>query len=49
MFQESAGRTEEAQAKRGSARAMVQEISGIFTDEELRSTYLQSALPKVGG
>jgi class 3 adenylate cyclase/tetratricopeptide (TPR) repeat protein len=45
---ELAGRTEEAQVKRDSARAMVQDISGMFTDEELRSTYLTSALDKVG-
>jgi tetratricopeptide (TPR) repeat protein len=45
---ESAGRTEEAQVKRDGARAMIEEISDLIEDEELRSTYLKSALDKVG-
>jgi tetratricopeptide (TPR) repeat protein len=44
----SAGRMAESEAKRTGARSMVEEISGLFKDEELRSTYLQSAMKKVG-
>jgi tetratricopeptide (TPR) repeat protein len=44
----SAGRMAESEVKRTSARTVVEEISGLFKDEELRSTYLQSAMEKVG-
>jgi len=45
----AAGRMAESEAKRTSARTMVEEISSLFKDEELRSTYMQSVLNKVGG
>lgn len=45
---QSAGRENEVGEKRDSAKAVVEEIAGLFEDQELRSTYLQGALEKVG-
>ena len=41
------GRTSEAQAKRDQARAMIDEIAGLFEDEKLRSIYVNSATGKI--
>lgn len=37
------GRTGEAEAKRAEAQAMVEEIAGLFADEQLRAAFLESA------
>jgi len=44
---ESHGREDEAREKRASARAIVEEIAGMITDEELRSAYITSTLNRV--
>ena len=41
------GRSDEAAAKRTQARAMIDEIAGLFQDEELRALYLESATKKL--
>ena len=42
-----AGRTSKAEAKRAEARHMVDEIAGLFNDEKLRGTFLESATSKL--
>jgi ATP/maltotriose-dependent transcriptional regulator MalT len=44
---ESRGRVNEAREMRASARVIVEEIAGMFTDDELRSAYIESALSRV--
>lgn len=41
------GRSEQAQAKRVAAKAMVQEIAGLFEDRDLRQAFLSNALAKI--
>ena len=41
------GRAAEAEAQRRAARAMIDEIAGLFRNESLRATYLESALKKI--
>ena len=43
----SLGRTSEAETQRQRARAMIDEIAGLFDDEKLRGIYLQSAVKKL--
>ena len=43
------GRSAEAAAKRGEARAMIEEIAGLFHDEEMRTLFAESAEMRVGG
>jgi tetratricopeptide (TPR) repeat protein len=42
-----AGRASEAEAKRSDAREMIEEIAGLFEDEELRGMFLESAMGKL--
>jgi predicted ATPase/class 3 adenylate cyclase len=46
---EAAGRLEEAQAKRATARSTIEEIGKLLNDPTLRQAYLESALPKAAG
>ena len=41
------GRTAEAEAKRRDARAMIDEIAALFTDENLRAAFVESAMRKI--
>ncbi len=43
------GRQDEADAKRQAARAMIDEIAGLFQDEKLRAAFASSALRKIEG
>jgi len=43
----ASGRTEAASAKRTEALDMIDEIAGLFQDEELRSSYLENAKGKL--
>ncbi len=40
-------RAEEANAKRQEARKMIEEIAGLFTDQEMRATFVKSATSKL--
>lgn len=42
-------RTAEADAKRQAARAMIDEIAGLFQDAELRAAFVESAMKKIDG
>jgi hypothetical protein len=41
------GRQDEAQGKRQAARAMIDEIAGLFSDEKMREKFLESATKKI--
>jgi len=41
------GREAEAEQKRVEARKIIDEIAGLFKDEELKSLFLENALHKV--
>ena len=41
------GRRDEAESKQNEARAMIDEIAGLFEDEELGLAYLESAMKKL--
>jgi hypothetical protein len=41
------GRTAEAEAKRLQARAVIDEIAGLFEDEKLQEMFVESALGKI--
>ncbi len=43
------GREVEAEAKRREARALIDEIAGLFTDAQLRAMFVESAAKKSGG
>ena len=43
----ASGRSSEAEAKLAEARAMIDEIGGLFEDEELRDSYLETATKKL--
>jgi hypothetical protein len=42
-----AGRASEAEAKRSDAREMIEEIAGLFEDEELRGMFLENATSRL--
>ena len=44
----ASGRSGEADAKRHQARAMIDEIAGLFQDDELRNQYVESTTGKLG-
>jgi ATP/maltotriose-dependent transcriptional regulator MalT len=44
----SAGNMAQSQQKRAAARAIVEEIAGMFNNETLREAYIQNMLGKVG-
>lgn len=43
------GRAAEADAKRQAARAMIDEIAGLFEDDNLRAAFVESARKKIDG
>jgi hypothetical protein len=44
---EALGRADEARQKKDEARATIDEIAGLFTDEELRGRFVKSATSKL--
>ena len=42
------GRTEEADVKRTEARAVVEEMAGLFVDKEMRKAFVESAVQRMG-
>jgi hypothetical protein len=41
------GRESEAEGKRAEARVMIEEIAGLFQDEQLRALFTESALNRL--